>query len=129
MPAKLAIRHELRPAPKVEDERKVEPVAHKESGRSTLGKMSMNQLRSHSLDGAVETRRYSDPAVKLPVAAPGSRPLSLQQDGFLRQGEVPIWRDEPNVLRGVAPQLIHLQGYEGLSRWEHPFRENQHCIH
>ena len=91
--------------------------------------MSVDQLRLDPREGAVEEWSYTEPAVKFPAAAGRSRTTLLEQDGLLRQGEVPICRNEPDVARGVASQFIHLQGYEGLGRWEHPFRENQYCIH
>ena len=47
----------------------------------------------------------------------------------MRQIEVPLRRDQPDILRAVAAQFIYLQRYEGLRRREHPLGEDQHCVH
>ena len=126
MAAQLAVRHQLRPAAKVHDQRKIQAIAQEDGGRSALGKMSVNQLRSYSPRAGMELRSYSHPAVKLAAAATESSSMFREQDGILRQREIVVCWDESHVLRCVAPQLIHLERNKGTGHGEESLCENQH---
>ena len=92
--------------------------------------MSVNQVRSYFPHAGMEFRRYPTPAVKLAPAARESSSIFREQDGLLRQREIVVFRwDESHVLRGVALELIHLEGNKCTGRREHPLGKNQHFIH
>jgi len=129
MAAKFANRHQLRPPAKMQDQRKIQPITHKESSRGTLGEVSMKQVRPNPPHIGMERRRYPNPAIELPSAARKPGASFPQKNGLLRQLEVPLCRDQSNILSSVAPELIHLQRYEGLGRREHPLGEHQDRIH